>query len=148
MKNLRHKRKLSSFALIIFCSITVLAQTELPAYGKIDDIRGKSKVYIVADNIPRTFILEEVKKSKLLINVDDPELAEFVMRYKMTHRREPGYPIPLSTEAGQMDVVLTQNGKTIIAWRGDADSPLVRGKHPSKELIRRFLKELAKVNQK
>ncbi len=124
------------------------AQSEMPEYGKIADLKGKSKVYVIATAEHRKLILRELGKRQQIVNVDRAEDAEFFVEYKTLSREEPigivrGTGVSMPYENGQLDVFFLRDNKKVIAWSEARNVGWYKGL-PSNVLTKEFLKELSK----
>lgn len=128
------------FLLILLFAVSAYAQ--LPDRGSLADIKGLSKVYIIAD--PDSLKRIEKHTAKIFKSVNSPDDAEFFIEYK-TLERERVTSLQIPTETGQMDVYINRKDKKVIAWSmveygggwsGDTPGALV------KQLVKAFTKQL------
>jgi hypothetical protein len=125
--------------LIALAAIS-FAQSELPDRGSLADIKGKSKVYIIADGENTKQILKAMKGQSAVVRVDRPEDAEFFLEYKEIADRRSETSLQLMVVTGQLDVYTYRDKRKVIAW---TDSK-VSGMHwPSLTLTKKFLKEFS-----
>lgn len=129
------------FLLLLLFVIPVFAQTELPDRGDITDLRGKTKVYVVADSIHRKGIEAVLSKSFSLVN--KPADAEIILEYKILSS-EPIGTLGMTIEDGQLDAYYYKNGRKTVAW---SDGVGASGIHwnAGEKLAKRFIKEFKKM---
>lgn len=135
--------KIYILTLIVMLAFSTISfgQTDLPIIGSISDIKGLSKVYIVADNESRKAILKQFEKQKVLSIVEKPDDAEFFIEYK-TLSRQP-FTTGGTTETGQVDVFIYREKKKVIAWSESTTGGGFKG-DTANRLIKKFLKILQK----
>jgi hypothetical protein len=111
------------FLCLIF-SFSTRAQTELPIIGKISDLEGKKKVYLLAETTDsRTKIQKVLDKEKLFEIVSDPEKAEFIIEFKPISKSQPiSIGIGTFKDIAEMNVYFyNSNKKKVIAWSATKD---------------------------
>lgn len=118
--------------LILLFAICTFGQ--LPEIGDVQDLKGKTKIYIDADAANYKRIVKEVKKPFAV--VARAENAEFIVSFGTTQSGSAGN---LAYEQGEMTVYFYRDKTKVIAWRDSAKTGL---KWPSVTLTRRFLKQL------
>jgi hypothetical protein len=127
-------KKLLPLIFLVFVS-SAFAQSDLPDIGSLADIKGKTKLYIIADAESRKPIIKRIDKQKGLAIVNKPDEAEFFLEYKtLSRERITSLEIPFDT--GQLDAFCYHDKKKVIAW-----SQSKIGGYPPDALIKRFLKE-------
>lgn len=130
-----------TFMLILTSSAT--CQETLPTIGSIDDIKGLSKVYLIANAEARKAILKQFEKQKDFSVVDNPGAAEFFIEYK-TISRQP-FDIAGTTETGQLDVFVYRDKQKVIAWSESTTGGGFKG-DTANRLIKKFFKVYRKGN--
>ena len=126
---------------ILVFSAAAFAQSDLPQIGKLDDIKGKTKFYLVADTFHSKLMLKEIAKQKALIRVDRAEDAEFFIEYKALSRQPFGETVHIS-ETGELRVYFYKDDKKkVIVWADTHNSHDIQPT-PSDDLMRKFLKEI------
>jgi hypothetical protein len=113
------------FCVLVAFSGRALGQNDLPTIGTFDDIKGLSKVYIVADNESRKAILKELKKQPAFMLADKPDDAEFFLQYKTISRQQFSVFTGGTTETGQLDAYVRRDGKKVVAW----SESTIQGRH-------------------
>lgn len=118
------------FLLILLFAVATYGQ--LPDRGSLADIKGLSKVYVIADADSLKRIEKQI--GKVFKSVNSPDDAEFFIDYK-TLERERVTSLQIPSETGQMDVYINRNSKKVIAWsmveygggfRGDTPGALAK----------------------
>ena len=127
------------FVVLLAFSGRTLGQNDLPTIGSFDDIKGLSKVYVVADNESRKPILKELKKQAAFTLVDKPEDAEFFLEYKTTSRQQ--FAMMGTTETGQLDAYVLRDGKKVVAWSESTTGGGFKG-DTANHLIKKFMKRV------
>lgn len=102
---------------IVALSGKIYAQSDLPVIGSLEDIKGLSKVYVIADTDSRKAIVKEIESSKGLSIVGDPADAEFFLEYKSISKdtRQTGI-FRVTSEKGQLEAFVNRGGKKIVAF--------------------------------
>lgn len=68
--------------LLALTATTAAAQTDLPTYGTIDQVKGYSRVYVASDNDDsRKRIIKALGKDRSLQVVNSPDEAQFFIEY-------------------------------------------------------------------
>lgn len=117
----RHYRKaferLVAGAIIVGCLLYMASrgfgQTNLPEVGTLDALKGKTKVYLIADGESKKSITK--KLDKLLTIVGVPADAEFFLEYTIIDRDRVAGMI---METGQIDAFYYRDKIKVIAWTG------------------------------
>lgn len=130
------KRLIVPFLVMIFAS-AVSAQSDLPDVGKLADLKGMTKVYIVADAANLKQVLKAFKNQKNLVRVDKTDDAEFFIEYKEL-RQDQVTSLQMTQVSGEMSVYFYRGKRKVIAWSESKVSALA---WPSLSLTKRFLKE-------
>lgn len=69
-------------ALLLALTGNAAAQTDLPSYGGIDQVKAHSRVYVASDNDDsRKRIIKALGKDKTLQVVNSPDEAQFFIEY-------------------------------------------------------------------
>jgi hypothetical protein len=123
--------------IIVLLSAAAYAQSDLPDVGSIADLKGKTKVYIVADAQNTKWILKGLKDHPELVRVDHPDDAEFFLEYKETQQRQQVNSL-FTMVTGQLDVYFYRDKRRVVAW---SDSKVSAMKWPSLTLTEKFAKE-------
>ena len=106
-----------AFLLIALLAPPAFAQSDLPTIGTLDEIKGKTKFYVVANTDDRDKIVKVLKKRPELVVVGEPDDAEFFIEYRETSRDEK---MMMTMARGQMDVYVIREKKKVIAWTDSA----------------------------
>lgn len=124
--------------LLLLLSVPAFAQ--LPDHGDIADLKGKTRVYIVADGDAYTAINKAV--AKRLTVVSKSADAEFFLEYKTISRTTN--PIAgFTLENGQLDAYVLQDKSRLVAWSDHLTGGGFKG-DTAKQLAQRFIKVLTK----
>lgn len=127
---------------LLFLLLTVPAFAQLPDRGSINDLKGMTKVYVIADADSYKPI---VKQLKSLSVVSKPTDAEFFLEYKPLSETTVG-PTGMHLATGEMSAyVVGRDGHKILAWSDSLTGGAFRGDTGSK-LAKRFIKALDKSN--
>ena len=124
--------------LIFLFTFSVFSQSDLPEIGKLSDIQGRTKFYLVASGQSRKAILKNFEKQKVFTIVDKPDDAEFFIEYKITSLTPDFHGLALN-ETGQMEVYFYRNKKKVIVW-----SESTEGEAQANDLIKQLLKPYKK----
>ena len=127
------------FVVLLAFSGRTLGQNDLPTIGSFDDIKGLSKVYVVADNESRKPILKVLKKQPAFTLVDKPEDAEFFLEYKTISRQQ--FAMMGTTETGQLDAYVRRDGKKVVAWSESTTGGGLK-RDTANHLIKKFMKRV------
>lgn len=122
----------TAFLILLFALCTF---GQLPEIGNVQDLKGKSKIYVDADAANYKRIIKELKKPFAV--VARAEDAEFIVSFATTQSGSAGIT-NLAYEQGEMTVYFYRDKTKVIAWRDSAKTGL---KWPSVTLTRRFLKQ-------
>ena len=112
--------------------------------GSFDDIKGLSKVCVIADKESRKAILKELKKQPAFIIVDKLADAEFVLVYSTI---SPEWNTQFDrgmTETGRLVAYVRRNGKRVVAWSEKTTDRAFYG-NTAHDLIDKFLKRAKKL---
>lgn len=126
------------FLLLLLLAIP--AYSQLPDRGLISDLKGKTRVYVIAEGDAYKVINKAIAKSLTVVNSEDA--AEFFLEYKTVSRSTVG-PTGMSLENGQLDAWLWREKKKVIAWSDSTTGGGFKGDTANK-LIKRFLKDFKK----
>lgn len=99
------------YLLILLFAVSAYGQ--LPDRGSLSDIKGLSRVYVIADADSLKRI--ERHTGKVFKSVNGPDDAEFFIEYK-TLDRERVTSLGIPFETGQMDVYINRQEKKVVAW--------------------------------
>ncbi|MDQ3131087.1 MAG: hypothetical protein M3Q99_10040 [Acidobacteriota bacterium] len=81
-------KKLLSIIFAFILSMSALGQTELPILGKITDLQGKNKVYLLAASTTSREMMQKVlDKNKSFEIVSDPNDADFILEFKQVSNK-------------------------------------------------------------
>lgn len=137
---------LKTFAVVL---LLFTFQQELPEYGNISELKDKQKVYLATDSTDaRNMILKELKKSSLTV-VSSPDVAEFILEYKVIRTAEhPGPVGSLAYSVSEMTAYTKKEQQRRILWsKTEDDAGLAKPNEIN--LTRNFIKALKKaVNKK
>lgn len=124
--------------------LNVLAQQEHPELGKLDELKGKSKIYIAAqDGTARDAIVKALGKKPVLTVVGKPDEAEFFLEYT-TIARDTRTSLGMVSETGRLDAYYYRDGKKVVAWTKTHVGAGYRGDTPG-DITKKFLKEWRKL---
>lgn len=125
-----------------FCSLVVLGQ-DLPEYGRLQEIKGKTRVYVNAEvTAERKTMIKALDKTGLnLVNKADE--AEFFIVYKELSRTQTT-SLNLDMITGQIDVFYLRDGKRVIVY-SETKIGGIKGS-PAAALVKGFLKSLKRSN--
>lgn len=118
--------------LVLFASVTF---GQLPDKGSISDLKGKTKVYVVATTNNARYIEKELKKTFQI--VQKAADAEFFLEYKILSIMKSG-SLGLDDETGQLDAYFYQDKTKVVAWSESASSGFRN--EPNVTLPRKFVK--------
>jgi hypothetical protein len=110
--------------LCLALSFSTRAQTELPVVGKISDLEGKKKVYLLAETTDsRAKIQKVLDKEKLFEIVSDPEKADFIIEFKPISKSQPvSFGFGTFKDIAEMNIYFyNSNKKKVIAWSATKD---------------------------
>lgn len=130
------------FAIVLGSAIFAAGQSELPEYGSLADIAGRSKIYVNAEPDDRAAIIKELKKKKDFTIVNKADDAEFFIEYKMLSQNQVG-PTNMNLARGRMDVYTRGDGKNKIAWSKTETNGAFKSA-VAKALIKEFLRAIEK----
>lgn len=99
--------------LICLFAVPLLAQTDLPDRGEIADLKGMSKVYVVANAEHFKMVKKELAKSFTLVNKADE--ADFFLEYKILSTKYD-QQLKLESETCQLDAYLFRDKRKVVAW--------------------------------
>ena len=126
--------------MFAFC-FSALAQAAdgPPVIGDLGDIKGMTRIYIVADAEPRKHLgIELTKKGSPFEIVADPERAQVFVEYRVMDRRTVT-SLDMLLEQGQLDVYIYREGRKVLAW-----SETKSAGYPARALVKEFLKDARK----
>lgn len=138
-----------------------LAQTGLPTYGQLADIKGARKVYVTSENEDsRKRVIKAIEKDKTLEVVGAPEDAQFFVEFGELSREATTTGITGNIkereQRNQMRVyTMKPDGRKTIVW---SDTLARQTEHfmgmkmydsgrGESELTKKFLKELKKARE-
>lgn len=131
-----------SILFILFIAIRVCAQENLPDFGNIADLKGMNKAYVSADSTEaRKFILEEIRKYKILEVVSSADDAQFVLECKQIGRVKTGSSLITELPTFEMVAYTQKGGRRRIAWSETKTSL----RYPPMLLTRDFVGALKKA---
>ena len=136
------KMLLPLFLLVL--SSFAFGQSDLPDIGKLDDIKGRTKVYVIADGDSRKAMLKKLGEAKLTI-ADKSDDAEFFMEYRTLSRQPFGILPGATTETGQIDVFIYREKKKVVVWSDSKTGGGFKG-DTANQIIARFIKAFKKVS--
>lgn len=129
--------------LILFIVHGVAGQTDLPEYGKLGDLVGKARVYVIADGDHRKAIIKNLERQKELSVVSSTGEADMYIEYR-TLARNSLPPSGIQTETGQIDAFYYRDKKKVIAWTNSTTAGGFKG-DTANSLIKKFVKERQKA---
>lgn len=132
-------KKLIPLFLLVLSSFAI-AQSDLPETGKLEDVKGKTKVYVIADGDARKAMVKKLSDAKMTI-ADKADEAEFFAEYR-TLSRQP-IAIAGTTETGQLDIFIYRDKKKVIAWSASSTGGGFGG-DTAKGLMSKFIKAVSK----
>src|SRR5687768_2239782 len=100
------------FLVLLLLMIPCFAQSDLPDRGQIADLKGKSKVFIVADG-EHFDAIKKVAGDRFEV-VGRSANADFFIAYKTLSRDEVG-KTEMFVEHGQLDVYYLDASRKVIA---------------------------------
>lgn len=133
--------KVIFLSLFLTFPYIVIGQSGLPDYGKIADIQGKSKVYLIADGESRTTMIKTLTKQKALTVVDKAEEAEFFIEYRTISRQPFGFGG--TSETGQLDAYFYSENRRVVCWTKSDVGGGFKG-DTARRLLNAFLKAFVK----
>lgn len=102
------------FLLLMFLfAVPLLAQTDLPDRGELADLKGMSKVYVVANAEHFKMVKKELAKSFTLVNKADE--ADFFLEYKILSTSQ-NTSLRIDSETCQLDAYLFRDKRKVVAW--------------------------------
>lgn len=125
----------------------------LPEYGTVDELIGKTKVFVVADSTnSRKMIANTIERGKRFEVVNSPDEAEFTLIYTVESSTESLGRRPSHYMRSQMKAVITSvSGRKRIVWSDDEDYEQTNGMSFSRpnemNLIMNLHKALKKLEQ-
>lgn len=128
--------------IILILSGFAYGQSDLPEYGKLSDIKDKTKIYVIAEGEARTAMLKTIDKQSKFSIIEKPEAAEIFIEYKMISRGTVP-PTGMTLETGQMNVFYYRETTKVIAWSDSAEGGGFRG-DTANRLLKKFLKAVEK----
>lgn len=126
--------------ILLIVAKSAFAQSDLPDIGKIEDIKGRTKIYLSGDAINIKAMQQELSRRKDISIADKPENAEFFIEYKMLnvdYITDFHFPV----ETGQLDVYFYRDKKKVVVWSKGATKSM---KPPTVSLLKKFLKDFTK----
>jgi hypothetical protein len=105
-------KKLLPIIFAFILSVSVFGQTDLPILGKINDLQGKSKVYLLAASTTSREMMQKVlDKNKSFEIVSDPNDADFILEFKQISNKSD------YDDTGELAAYFFNSDKRkIIAW--------------------------------
>lgn len=127
--------------LLFIClfAFPAFAQTDLPIFGKLSEIEGKSTFYVVAEDAADRRQIENVL-SERLVKVIDPAKADLFVEYKSISRTTKFFG---GTERGAMTLYYVRGDKRVIVW-----SDAVTGGAYKSDAARRLARKLRSALKK
>lgn len=117
---MQNRALIAVLLLACFLSFTPLAQSDLPTYGSITDIKDARKVYVASDNEDsRERVIKALAKDKTLEVVNAPEDAQFFVEYSELSREAvvTGEHVKEREQRNQMRVyTLGADKRKVVVW--------------------------------
>jgi hypothetical protein len=131
----------------LLLALLLLAPQELPEYGELSELRGKTKVFIYADSPgSRKLIASEIKKQ--FQSVDSPDNADFILLYEVKASTEDRGRQRSHYMRSQLTAYVQKERKRIL-WQDDETYEESGGFSLSRpnelNLAKNFLKALKKI---
>jgi hypothetical protein len=130
-------KKLLPVIAALLLAFPAFAQSDLPKFGSLADIKGMTKFYAKAGPIDREKIVKVLTEDAKLISVNDPEDAQIFVEFKS----ELG---EMFTATAEMYVYYMREGKRVLAWSDTRGGTMLRG-HLAGKLSGKFAKDLNKA---
>jgi hypothetical protein len=111
--------------------------------GKIDEIKGMSKVYVSAAAADREAIIKQIDGKAGLKVVADANEAEFFLTFKVLRRDENLYT---TLVIGELDVHLREGEKVRSVWSKEGSGGAY-GNATATGLAKKFLKDYEKLSK-
>ena len=142
--------------MIFLLTLLLFAQSDLPTYGKIEQLKGLRRVYVAsASEDSRTRIIKALEKEKNLQVVNSPEKAQFFLSYEELSREAAvkGRLIGREQRSQMRAYLQSADGRKTVVWSEDSsrETEHLMGMTTSdsgrgeSELTKKFLKELKKA---
>lgn len=133
---------------ILLTCLLLLAQTELPEYGDITELKDKQHVYVASEEqASRKYIVNLLKKNFIVVN--SPEEAEFFLTYEVKASTESRGRQPSHYIRSEMVAYTLRAQRKRILWSDDETWEQSRGfsfSAPNEyNLTKNFLKALKKA---
>lgn len=127
---------MKTLILLLFLATAAFSQ-DLPDKGDISEVKGKTKIYVVADDADATkHITKQIQKKKGLTVVNSADDAEIFFDYRTIERADQAAGIAgMFGEKGQLDIYYRKDGKKVIVW-SDTDT----GANPKFSLTKKAIK--------
>lgn len=129
------------FILICAGAWIVFGQDKaLPEYGNTSDLKGMTKVYIVAGSSEQRNAMLGALKTSTLIVVDSPDKADFFLEHKVLEDRTPRMSL-VKVFATELTAYTVTGGHHRIAW---SKTKKQQWKLNDASLVKDFLKDIKK----
>lgn len=103
---------------ILLTLLLLFAQTDLPEYGDLSELKGKQKVYVAADEqASRNYIVKMLQKDFTVVN--SPEEAEFFLLYEVKASTESRGRQPSHYKRSEMVAYTLADKRKRILWSED-----------------------------
>ncbi len=126
--------------ILLLFAVPVLAQ--LPDRGSMTDLKGMSRVYVIADAANYKPVIKQLKALTVVTRPDD---AQFFLEYKTLSQSTVGVT-GMHLATGEMNAYVTIDGHKILAWSDSLVGGAFKGDTASK-LAKRFIKEWKRSNK-
>ncbi len=126
---------MKTLLLLLTLTVSAFAQ-DLPEYRTLDDLSGKTRVYVESPVSGRAAIIDKLKKEPRFTVVDVPENAEFFISFKIT-KTETVTTLDIPIDTGEMLAYFVEGNKRVVVWShstGDMSQGL------PKKLVNVFIK--------
>lgn len=133
---------------ILLTCLLLLAQTELPEYGDINELKDKQRVYVASEEqASRKYIVNLLKKNFTIVN--SPEEAEFFLVYEVKASTESRGRQRSHYKRSEMTAYTLKGERRRILWSDDEtfeQSGWMATSAPNEyNLTKNFLKALKKA---
>lgn len=125
--------------LLLLFALPVIAQSDLPDKGSIDELRGKTKFYLITDDAFTPKHILPAFRKLAIENVGRADDAEFFIEYRTLRRPDRAKGASEAFfEEGQMDIYFRRGDRKVVVW-----SEAKLGLAPYKSLAKKAAKILS-----
>lgn len=133
-----------AFILMLFVAVSALnAVAQNNDYGKIEEIRGMTKVYVSANAGDREAIIKQVEGKHGLIVVGEMEDAEFYLNFQEHSQNKVGQ---MNLATGQLDAYLRKGERLRTVWFKEATDGAFKNAVAT-SLAKKFIKDFGKLKE-